>query len=169
MRSRLGFPRCTLITGNPENPRSTVAFATLAGIGVGGLIVPASTVAIIASPDVIATTAAWTLAVRVFGGTIGYSIYYNIFMNKLNTKLPKLVAQYAVSAFLTAPQTLVADTHISPAIIASASLGSRWAFSESLKFVFITSVPFGVLAMVAAFFIGNASEYMTDKVVANLH
>jgi hypothetical protein len=50
---------------------------------------PASTVAIIASPDdIIAATGAMTLVVRVLGGSIGYSIYYNIFVSKLNAKLP---------------------------------------------------------------------------------
>lgn len=172
-----------MIAGNPNNPRLTAAFSTLAGIGVGGLIVPASTVAIIASPDdTIATTGAWTLSIRVFGGTIGYSIYYNIFVNKLQTKLPALIAEYAIAgglpveqvagfvgAFLTAPEELAKIPSVTPKILGAAAEGMRWAYSESLKYVFITSIPFGVLAICAAFFIGDVSKYMTDRVVANLH
>ena len=32
--------------------------------------------------ELIATVAALTLAIRVVGGSIGYTIYYNVFVNK---------------------------------------------------------------------------------------
>jgi len=37
---------------------------------------------IICPDDLIATIAALTLAIRVIGGSIGYCVYYNVFVSK---------------------------------------------------------------------------------------
>jgi hypothetical protein len=50
-----------------------VALGTIAGFGVGGVLVPPSTIAITVCPDrLIATTVALSLSIRVIGGSIGY-------------------------------------------------------------------------------------------------
>ncbi|KAL2025986.1 hypothetical protein VTO58DRAFT_103170 [Aureobasidium pullulans] len=55
----------------------------VAGLGIGGIVVPASIITTIICPDdLIATVAALTLAIRVIGGSIGYCVYYNVFINK---------------------------------------------------------------------------------------
>lgn len=55
----------------------------LAGLGIGGILVPASIITTIVCPDdLIATVSALTLAIRVIGGSIGYAVYYNVFYNK---------------------------------------------------------------------------------------
>jgi MFS family permease len=55
----------------------------IAGLGIGGILVPASIITTIVCPDdLIATVSALTLAIRVVGGSIGYAIYYNVFYNK---------------------------------------------------------------------------------------
>ena len=49
----------------------------LAGLGIGGIVVPASIITNIICPDdLIATITALTLAIRVIGGAIGYTVYY---------------------------------------------------------------------------------------------
>ena len=49
----------------------------LAGLGIGGIVVPASIITNIICPDdLIATVTALTLAIRVVGGAIGYTVYY---------------------------------------------------------------------------------------------
>jgi len=56
----------------PDNEVKTIAVGTVGGIGLGGLIVPAATVAMIAAPDALITTcAAISLSVRAVGGGIG--------------------------------------------------------------------------------------------------
>ena len=150
---------------------------------MGGLIVPAATIATIACPDdMIATTAGLTLAIRAVGGSIGFTIYYNIFINKLNAKLPADIATYAinaglpvssatefVTAFLTNTTGLAGVSGVNPSIIAAGALGSQWAFADSLKYVFYTSIPFGILALVAAIFLGDIAPYMTNRIVATLN
>lgn len=133
----------------PDNEKRVIALGTVAGLGLGGLIVPSATVAMIASPDALITTcAALSLSVRAVGGSIGYSIYYNIFANKLTVRLPLYIAEFAVKAglpiedikvfvgtFLTSPKDIGQIPGISPAIIAAATNGAQLAYANSLKYV----------------------------------
>lgn len=134
------------------------------------------------SPDAfIATTTALSLAIRVIGGSIGYSIYFNVFSNKLTTALPAQVAEFALGAglpassatefvtiFLTAPANITSVAGVTPAIIAAASKGSQWAFSEALRMVWLVTIPFGVAAIVACCFLGNTGKFMTNRVAAHI-
>jgi hypothetical protein len=139
----------------PDNERVVLFLGSMAGFGVGGVLVPAATVAMLVCPDALITTAAaLSLSIRTVGGSIGYSIYYNIFAGKLTTNLPKYTAQYAIQAglpmesveafvglFLTVPEEL-ATTNIvgvTPAVIQGATIGTRWAYSESLKYVWVSA------------------------------
>ena len=164
----------------PETPGLAVALGTICGFGVGGLLVPTQTVAITCSPDAfIASTTALSLAVRVFGGSIGYTIYYNIFSNKLTTALPAEVAKHAIQAglspkqvetfvgtFLTVPAKAAKISGVTEAIIAAATKGSQLAYAEALQLVWYTSIPFGVCAIIACCFLGNTSKFQTDRIAA---
>ncbi|KAF2429064.1 putative major facilitator superfamily transporter [Tothia fuscella] len=166
----------------PNNEMTVIALGTVSGLGLGGLIVPSATVAMIAAPDALITTcAALSLSVRAVGGSIGYSIYYNIFVNKLTPRLPALVAEYAikaglpltsaeafVGAYLTAPEKLALVPGVTPAIIAGAHKGLQWAYAEALKYVWYTSIGFGTLAMVCALCIPNTKRFQTNRVAVAL-
>jgi MFS family permease len=166
----------------PENELAVIALGTVSGFGMGGLIVPSATVAMIAAPDALITTcAALSLSVRAVGGSIGYSIYYSIFANKLTVNLPTYVAEYAVSAglpiadaeyfvytFLTAPENIAQVPGITPAVIAAAAKGVQWAYAESLKYVWYTSIAFGVLATVCALLLPNTARFQTNRVAIAL-
>jgi len=67
----------------------------IAGLGIGGILVPASIITTIVCPDdLIATVSALTLAIRVVGGSIGYAVYYNVFYNKFVPILsPKIASK----------------------------------------------------------------------------
>lgn len=133
----------------PENEFTVIALGTMSGFGLGGLIVPSATVAMIAAPDALITTcAALSLSVRAVGGSIGYSIYYSIFANKLTAKLPMYVAEYALMAglpladvpnfvltFLTAPEEIGQVHGVTLPVIAGATEGVQWAYAESLQYV----------------------------------
>jgi hypothetical protein len=144
----------SLAVMTPENEKTVVALGSIAGFGVGGVLVPAATVAMLVCPDALITTAAaMSLSIRTVGGSIGYSIYYNIFATKLEKNLPAYVAEYAIKAglpltsatqfvtvFLTAPETLATARipGLTPAVIAGATKGTQWAFSQSLKYVWVS-------------------------------
>jgi hypothetical protein len=155
---------------------------TIAGFGVGGILVPAATVALVVVPDsLLATTAALSLSIRTLGGTIGYTIYLAVFMNKLSTNLPNSVARYVseaglsakdvenfVTIFLTDPANIDNVPGYTVKIAGAANLGSRWGYSESLKWVWVTSVPFGVLAMVACCFVPSIKKWQTRRIAVEL-
>lgn len=146
----------SLAVMTPENEHLVVGLGAIASLGIGGVLVPAATVAMIVCPDALITTAAaLSLSIRTVGGSIGYSIYYNVFATKLEQNLPKYTAEYAVKAglpvtsamefvtvFLTAPAEL-ATTQIegvTPAVIAGATKGVQWAYSQSLRYVWVRCI-----------------------------
>jgi hypothetical protein len=166
----------------PFNVGTTVTIGSLAGIGVGGILVPAATVAMIVVPDaLLATAVALSLSVRTVGGSIGYTIYYNIFVNKLSTRLPAYVARYAIQAglpvheadtfvetFLTVPTQIGTIPGVNSAIIQAATLGYQWAYADSLRYVWYTSIAFGSLAVVLCLFLPNIQKYGTNRIAAEL-
>ncbi|KAF2649675.1 MFS general substrate transporter [Lophiostoma macrostomum CBS 122681] len=172
----------SLAVSNPENPKLTVALGSLASFGVGGVLVPAATVAMIVTPDaVITTAAALSLSIRTVGGSIGYSIYYNIFATKLTERLPTYVAEYAVKAglpptsaeafvatFLTTPEEIASVEGATPAVIAAAMKGTQWAYSKSLSYVWFTSIAFGSIAIVCCLLLPSTKKYQTNRVAVQI-
>ena len=166
----------------PDNPQTTVALATVATFGVGGMIVPTATVALLVTPDVLITTAAaLSLSVRTVGGAIGYCIYYNIFANKLTAKLPVYAAQYALEAglpladakefitiLLTEPTKITSAPGFSVKVLEAAEVGVRWAYAESLHYVWYTSVAFGSCAIVCCVFLPSTARWQTNRVAVLL-
>lgn len=166
----------------PNDGKLVVALSTLTGFGVGGVLVPAATVAVMVTPDfAIATCIALSLAIRTVGGSIGYAIYYNVFINKLTPKLPAYIGEYAVKAglpltsaeafvgaLLTAPESVAQVPGVTPEILQAAAMGSRFAYAESLKYVWLCTIPFGVCAIIACCFLPPTTKYMTGRVAAKL-
>lgn len=138
--------------------------------------------ALIVVPDaLLATTAALSLSIRTVGGSIGFTIYYNIFVNKLDKQLPEQIAKYALKAglsasdatefvttYLTAPANITSAPGFSTQVLSGAELGQRWAYAESLKWVWITSIPFGVLAIITSCFLPSIRKYQTNRVAVAL-
>ena len=167
---------------NPDREVIATVLSTIASYGVGGVLVPAATVALTVTPDAfIATTVALSISIRVIGGSIGFTIFYNVFISRLTTLLPLNVATYAVRAGLPLPSAqLFVEAYlldpkessklkgVTPAILEAAALGSRWAYSDSLAYVWYTSIAFGVLAIVACLFLGNIRRYMTNRIAVDL-
>lgn len=131
--------------------------------------------------EVIATCVALSLSIRVVGGSIGYSIYYNIFYHKLETQLPIEVGQAAiqaglpiasaksfVGAFLLDPAAVATIPGVTPAVLEAATIGVRWAYAYALKYVWFTSIAFGVCAIIACLFLGNVKKYMTNRIAAQI-
>ncbi|CAK7267578.1 hypothetical protein SEPCBS57363_002662 [Sporothrix epigloea] len=78
----------SLAAATPNNLAAVYVVLVIVGLGVGGIVVPASLVAMVVCPeDLIATATALTLAVRVIGGAVGYCVYYNVFVHELVPRL----------------------------------------------------------------------------------
>lgn len=174
-----------LASSTPFNPTRSTIFATLASLGIGGVIVPALTVALYACPDAfIGTTAALSLAVRFLGGSVGTTIYYNIFNTNFKSKFPQYVATAAIQAGLPAAEVpafakaLSEDSTGAAAlkvpgvnlqILQAGGLAAQWALNDSLKGVWYASVAVGGLCIIASAFLPNIRKYMSDRVAVDLH
>ena len=159
----------------------------LAGLGIGGIVVPASIISTIICPDdLIATVAALTLAVRVLGGSVAYAIYYNVFVNQFvpNTKLyigGDMETKLGITNTTAITQAIVCTgislTEQIKSIpeVANSPLGAEFAYetivtagkiayAESYRYVYLVSIAFGVISIVASLFLGNIDTFMDDHV-----
>lgn len=81
-----------------DNLPAVYGILVVAGLGIGGIVVPASVITTIICPDdLIATVAALTLSIRVIGGAIGFTVYYNVFYAKLVPKLTEHVLKVCLT------------------------------------------------------------------------
>ena len=137
--------------------------------------------------DLIATVAALTLAIRVIGGSIGYTTYYNVFINKF---IPN--AEYYVGGVMTTKLNITSIPVITQAIqLTGASLleelnllpgiqgnplayeavvkAGQIAYAESYRWVYLVSIAFGGISIIASCFLGNIDQYMDDHVAVVMH
>ncbi|KAL9598042.1 MAG: hypothetical protein Q9219_004736 [cf. Caloplaca sp. 3 TL-2023] len=168
-----------------DNLSTLWVLLVIAGLGIGGIVVPASIITTIICPDdLIATVAALTLAIRVIGGSIGYTTYYNVFINKfvpnaehyiggamalrLNITSVPLITEVITltgASLLEEIKMLpgIAD-HPNPAAWEIIVRAGQIAYAESYKYVYLTSIAFGGVSIIASCFLGNIDQYMDDHV-----
>ena len=71
-------------------------------------------------------------------------------------------------AFLAAPEKLSQVPGVTPEIIQAGAIGSRWAYAAALQHVWLVSITFGAVAIVACIFLGNLKPYMTNRIAATV-
>lgn len=172
----------SLTIARVDNMHQLWGLLILAGIGIGGIVVPASIMTTIICPDdIIATVAALTLSIRVIGGCIGYTTYYNIFVSYFKTNAVKYIGGQMVEMGIT-DETLIgaAITYTSnslpeelftiPGIAGNQTAydmvvyAGQVAYAESYKYIYLVSIAFGAVSIVAACFVKNFNTYMDDHV-----
>ncbi|KAJ5699084.1 hypothetical protein N7462_001089 [Penicillium macrosclerotiorum] len=172
-----------LAIGRVDNLYQLWGLLVLAGLGIGGIVVPASIITTIICPDdLIATISALTLSIRVVGGSIGYTIYYNVFISKFVPAAQHYIGGVMVTQLnitsvevitevieLTGASLLTEIQHI-PGIAGNETAyemvvaAGQLAYSESYKWVYYVSIAFGVVSILASCFLGNITKYMNDHV-----
>ncbi|KAH8800637.1 fungal trichothecene efflux pump [Xylogone sp. PMI_703] len=178
----------SLAVADVNNLNTLWGLLILGGLGIGGIVVPASIITTIICPDdLIATVSALTLAIRVIGGSVGYTTYYNIFISKFvgNAKL-------MIGGLMEVEFNITNATYIGEAIqITGNSLlpllkeipgiagndtrydmvvaAGQMAYAASYKYVYYTSIAFGCVSIVAACFLGDIDKYMDDHVAVIMH
>jgi hypothetical protein len=176
-----------LASARIDNLHAVYGILVVAGLGIGGIVVPASIITTIICPDdLIATVAALTLAIRVIGGAIGYTTYYNIFYNKFVPILTKKILTAAVDhqiynvtvitqiAELTGA-SLIDDFKYLPGVDGNVTiwnalvLAGQQAYAEAYPYVYYSSIAFGAVSIIAALFLGDISKYMDDHVAVVIH
>ncbi|KXJ85741.1 MFS multidrug transporter-like protein [Microdochium bolleyi] len=171
-----------LAAARRDNLYQVWGILVVAGLGIGGIVVPASIITtIITPPELIATIAALTLSIRVIGGSIGYACYYNVFLSKFVPAATTHIGGTMVQAGLTSPaliKTVIELTGASlieeigqlPGIAGNEQLhqaliyAGQVAYAESYVYVYYASIAFGSVSIIASCFLGDIGQFMDDKV-----
>lgn len=170
-----------LATIEPDDSLNSLIFAAIAGAGFGApLILIVSGVQLSTPHHLIATATAVTTSSRAVAATVFTAIYAAAFSTRLDDKLPNYIAAAAqgaglpftsLRAFIKAltsngTATLGQVPGVSPSIIAAAITALKQAFADSLRVVYIIAAPFGVVACLACYFLGDMKETMNYRVDA---
>ncbi|MCJ1266257.1 hypothetical protein MMC22_006140 [Lobaria immixta] len=173
----------SLAVARTDNLHVLWGLLVIAGLGIGGIVVPASIITTIICPDdLIATVAALTLAIRVIGGSIGYTTYYNVFINKFIPNATKYIGgvmvlelgvtnvTYIREAIVLTGASLLDELQMIPGIAGNQTAqaivvaAGQQAYAESYRYVYLVSIAFGVVSIIASCFLGNIDQYMDDHV-----
>lgn len=133
-----------------------------------------------ACPDeYIGTTGALSLSSRFLGGSVGTSIYFNVFNQKISAELPARIGAVAANAGLSAANAKSLVESMVPAnymelapqvpgvtnqVLNAAILARQWSFAVALKYVWYTTIPFGVISTICCLALPNIRNYMTNRV-----
>ena len=160
---------------------------SLACIGLGAVIVPNQVIAGIVCPDdLLATIIAATISVRILGGSIAYTIYYDIFTLRFDSLAKDIIgpAAYkigindtkqidiiagllrsgAYSQLLVFPETGV----VSHAQVEVLTQAGKETLVASYPLVYYVSIVFGGISIIASFFLTGIEEQMGSGIAVKI-
>lgn len=119
-------------------------------------------------------------AIRTGLSAIATSMYSSILATESAKYIPQKVAPAALAAGLPSssiPRLLSGITlgnfegipGISPEIIAATGAAVKDAYATSFRTVYLCTLPFGALLILAAIFSPNVEQYLTDEVARKMH
>ncbi|KAF9886358.1 hypothetical protein FE257_011503 [Aspergillus nanangensis] len=160
-----------------------IAGTIIAGIFVGWLELVTLVVAgLIVPPNDIGVAQGFYASTRAVGGTISTSIYLCVFQNRLGSYLPRFITMAAEKTGYptqNVPDVLDAITHsasleslagMNHTIQEAIETATKNAYSSSLRIVYLSSLSFGGLAIIAACFAtSSVDKYLTDFVNKTIH
>ena len=168
-------------TIQPSDSTRAVIFAGLSGLGFGApLILIIAGVQLSTPHHLIATATAATTCSRAVSSTVFTAIFSATLDNRLAKYIPSYVAAAALKFGLPAaslpsfigalssndPTALQGIEGITPAIIGAGIAALKQAYADGIRVVFIIAAPFGALACIGCFFLGDLKRTMNYHVDA---
>lgn len=150
-------------------------------LGIAEAVSLTMTGIVIKNQDEIGTAVGLSASLRSLAGGLAASIYVTILTNRLGETIPAEVVPAAIGAGLpesslpallgalsgqVSPESVEGAT---PEIFAVATDAYRTAFSQAIKTVFLTTLAFGIIAIIACFFCPNRDDAIKNMVVKTLH
>jgi len=172
-----------MVAVTPFTPSLSTALSFIGGLGVGGVYIPAIVVLTIVAPDdLLGSIAGLGLAIRGIGNQVGYTLFYNLFFDKLSNVLPTTVGGAVAKAGLPITEivpfvtnlvaknlTAIAEMKgITPAILEAAQGAVAESYVQGLQPVFYASIAFGGAAVLCCLAMPTIRKYMTDRVVLEI-
>lgn len=119
-------------------------------------------------------------AIRTGLSAIATSMYSSILTTEAAKYIPQKVSPAALSAGLPASSlpalfsgitvgNFTSVPGISPEIIAATGEALKDAYAMTFRTVYLCTLPFGVLLIIAALFSPNVEQYLTDEVARKMH
>lgn len=176
-----------LATTQPGDSTKAIVFSGLVGLGFGAPLALIIAGVQLSTPyHLIATATALTTSTRAVAAAMFTAIYSAVVSNRLDNYIPSYVAKAAVRAGLPitsvpafvealASNNVTALPHIpgvTPLVIGSGVNALKHAFADGLRAVFMIAAPFGALACIACFFLGDMKavmNYHVDAPMEDLH
>ena len=158
-------------------------FRSLAGLGFGApLVLIIAGVQLSTPHHLIATATAVTTSFRAVAATVFTAIYAAALSTRLASYIPNYIAAGAISAGLPKAsviefvEALASDNAtavalvpgVNPVIIGAGIAALKQALADGIRVVFLIAAPFGAVACIACFFIGDLSKVMNYHVDAPL-
>lgn len=168
-------------SSNASTEQRTTAFLLIGTIGAGYIenLTLSSTAYLWDPADMGLVTGAMG-AIRTAISAIATSMYSSILTTESSKYIPQYVAPAAMAAGL--PESSIASLlagvaagnfsavqGITPEIVAVTGDAVKHAYSLAFRTVFLCTLPFGVLLLIAAVLSPNVEEYLTDEVARKLH
>ncbi|KAJ4366143.1 hypothetical protein N0V83_007778 [Neocucurbitaria cava] len=169
----------------PTTPNMAIAFMVLATVFVGwneALVLPICTI-VIRDQAEIGTAAGLAGSSRSAISTVASTIYSVVLASRTTKELSQQIPEAVMAAGLPAdsvPAYMAAIAAggsealfkpiqgLTPAILAAGAEAYRYAYTDAYRVVFLVSIAFGVLAIIASFFIPDIDYLMGGKVAATL-
>ena len=122
---------------------------------------------------------------RSAGGSVGITVFNTILSSTVNSKLGPQISKSALALGFPAenlallipatienavgvPGAFATVPGISPAIELAVAQAFKDAYAYAFRRVFLATIPFGVIAIIATFFIRDPSMYMTNHVAVHM-
>lgn len=174
-------------TVQPKDNTAALIFAGIAGLGFGApLILIIAGVQLSTPHHLIATATAATTCSRAVSATVFTAIYSAALGTRLDKYIPTYIAKATLQAglpptslgpfigALTGGNTTALQSvpGVNPAIVNAGVGALKHAYADGLRVVYVIAAPFGALACVACFFLGDLKStmnYNVDAPVEDLH
>ena len=174
-------------TIQPNDSTTAVAMGGLAGLGFGAPLILIITGVQLSTPhSLIATATAVTTSSRAVAATVFTAIYAAALNDKIAANVPSGVAGAAAKAGLPAasipafvaalagnqPDALAKIPGVTPAIIGLGVIALKQALADSIRVIYIIAAPFGALACIMCWFLGDMRKtmnYVVEAPVEELH
>ncbi|BFZ57907.1 hypothetical protein PYCC9005_004962 [Savitreella phatthalungensis] len=157
----------------------------IGSIGVGGIVLPASVITQLCTPDeYLGTVTAITFVARVLGGAIGFACYFyilnsratSIFADLKNPPSLRLIS-FLLGQKFTVPELTTFLQHLAisdlkyihqnipkatEAVITYSEAFARPIWIDAFSHVWYASIGFSAVGLIASVFLGDVRKYMTS-------